>query len=216
MSNQPGNGMHVHQSLFDFDGNNVFYDENDPSGYNLSKTAKHYLAGLLKYAPEFTLVTNQNVNSYKRMVAGMEAPTYVSWARRNRSTLVRVPGYRPNCESSCRVELRSPDPSCNPYLAFACMLAAGLKGIEDELELQLPTEDQDLFRLSRQELRKQGIRTLPDSLGEAVELFAKSDLMRETLGEHIHSYLVEAKRQEWNDYQGSVTQWERDRYLGVL
>ena len=216
MIDAPGNGMHVHQSLFDFDGNNLFYDPDDPQGYSLSETAKHYIAGLLKYAPEFTLVTNQNVNSYKRMVAGHEAPTYLSWARYNRSTLVRVPGYRPNCESSCRVELRSPDPSCNPYLAFACMLAAGLKGIEDKLELQLPNEDQNLFLLNRQELREQGIQTLPDSLGEAVEIFAQSDLMKETLGEHIHSYLVGAKRREWNDYQRSVTQWELDRYLAVL
>ena len=216
MSGESSNGMHVHQSLFDFDGNNMFYDPDDPSGYNLSKLAKHYIAGILKYAPEFTLVTNQYVNSYKRMVAGAEAPTYVSWAKYNRSTLVRIPGYRPNTEASCRIELRSPDPAANPYLAFAVMLAAGLKGIEDELELQPPTEDQDLFQLSRQKLRKQGIETLPDSLGEAVEIFAASSLMKETLGEHIHSYLVETKREEWNAYQGSVTQWELDRYLAVL
>ena len=119
-------------------------------------------------------------------------------------------------EGACRLELRSPDPSANPYLAFAVMLAAGLAGIEEELELQEPNEDQDLFMLSRQDLRQQGIATLPESLGEAVELFAESELMRATLGDHIHSYLVAAKRAEWNDYQGYVSQWERDRYLAVL
>lgn len=216
MSDQPGSGMHVHQSLWDFEGNNVFFDPDDPLGYNLSKVAKHYIAGLLKYAPEFTLLTNQNVNSYKRMVAGGDAPTYLSWAKRNRSTLIRIPGSRPNVEASCRVELRSPDPAANPYLAFAAMLAAGLAGIEEELELQPPTETHDLFNCSRQELREMGIHTLPDSLGEAVELFAQSDLMRKVLGEHIHSYLVKHKREEWNEYQGSVTQWELDRYLAVL
>ena len=216
MAGEPGSGMHVHQSLFDLDGNNAFFDADDPLGYNLSKVAKHYIAGLLKYAPEFCAVTNQYVNSYKRLVAGGEAPTYLSWGARNRSTLVRVPGYRPASEGACRLELRSPDPSANPYLAFAVMLAAGLAGIEEELELQEPNEDQDLFMLSRQDLRQQGIATLPESLGEAVELFAESELMRATLGDHIHSYLVAAKRAEWNDYQGYVSQWERDRYLAVL
>ena len=216
MGDQPGSGMHVHQSLFDLDGNNAFFDPKDPQGYNLSTTAKHYLAGLLKYAPEFCLVTNQYVNSYKRLVPGSEAPFSVSWARDNRSTLVRVPGYRPDREVACRLELRSPDPGANPYLAFAVMLAAGLAGIEDELELQEPNEGQDLSRLSRQELREQGIQSLPGNLGEAVELFAESELMRETLGEHIHSYLVAQKRAEWNEYQECVSQWERDRYLSVL
>ena len=216
MAGEPGSGMHVHQSLYDLDGNNAFYDPDDPQGYRLSKVAKRYLAGLLKYAPEFCAITNQHVNSYKRLIAGGEAPIYLSWARSNRSTLVRVPGYRPASEGACRLELRSPDPSANPYLAFAVMLAAGLAGIEEELELQEPNEDQDLFMLSRQDLRQQGIATLPESLGEAVELFAESELMRATLGDHIHSYLVAAKRAEWNDYQGYVSQWERDRYLAVL
>ena len=215
-SDAPGSGMHVHQSLFDLEGNNAFFDPNDPQGYRLSKVAKHYIAGILKYAPEFCVITNQFVNSYKRLICGGEAPTYLSWASRNRSTLVRIPRYRPEREDACRIELRSPDPAANPYLAFAVMLAAGLKGIEDELELQPPTEDQDLFALSRQDLRRQGFHTLPESLGEAVELFAASDLMRETLGEHIHSYLVSAKRAEWNEYQGNVSCWERDRYLAVL
>ena len=213
---QPGSGMHVHQSLFDLNGNNVFFDPDDPDGYNLSAVAKHYLAGLLKYAPEFCVVTNQYVNSYKRLVEGSEAPICLSWARDNRSTLVRVPGYRPDRELTCRLELRSPDPSANPYLAFAVMLAAGLKGIEEELPLQPACEGKDLSHTTRQQLRAQGLQTLPDNLGEAVELFATSELMRETLGEHIHSYLTAAKRAEWNDYQRYVSQWERDRYLSVL
>ena len=216
LADAPGSGMHVHMSLYDFDGNNVFYDDADPSGYNLSDLAKHFMAGLLKYVPEFTLLSNQYVNSYKRLVAGAEAPTYLSWAKRNRSTLIRIPGHRPDNEGSCRIEMRSPDPAANPYLLFAAMLAAGLKGVEDELPLQPPTEDQDLFRLSRQELREQGIATLPGNLGEAVELFAASDLMRETLGDHIHRYLVSAKREEWNECQRNVTEWERKRYLSVL
>lgn len=216
MADQPGSGMHVHQSLFDLDGNNAFFDPSDSQGYGLSRVAKHYLAGLLKYAPEFCAITNQHVNSYKRLVAGGEAPIYLSWARANRSTLVRVPGYRPNREMACRLELRSPDPGANPYLAFAVMLAAGLAGIEEGLELPDPAEDQSLLALSRQDLRQRGVRTLPESLGEAIELFAASDLMRTTLGDHIHGYLVASKRAEWNDYLAHVSPWERDRYLAVL
>lgn len=216
MADQPGSGMHIHQSLFDENGNNVFFDENDPDGYNLSKIAKHYIAGLLKYAPEFALITNPTVNSYKRLVPGGEAPIQITWARSNRCTLVRIPGYKPHKEEACRVELRNPDPSCNPYLAFAVTLAAGLKGIQDELPLEPPTEDPTLFTCTRHELNERGIRTLPDTLGDAVELFASSELMREVLGEHIHSYLIEAKRAEWNEYQKSVSAWELDHYLGVL
>ncbi len=216
LADAPGSGMHVHQSLFDFDGHNVFFDPKDPQGYNLSDTAKHYLAGILKYAPEFCLITNQYVNSYKRLLAGGEAPIYLSWGRANRSTLVRVPGYRPKREEACRLELRSPDPGANPYLAFAVMLAAGLAGIEEGLTPPEPTEDRDLFTQSRQTLRKQGFQTLPESLGEAVELFAESKLMRDTLGDHICDYLVDTKRTEWDEYQSNVSEWERDRYLAVL
>lgn len=216
MADEPGSGMHVHQSLFDREGNNLFFDSEDEMGYNLSDLAKHYIAGLLKYAPEFCAITNQYVNSYKRLVAGGEAPVYISWAKSNRSALIRVPGYKPNKESACRVELRNPDPSANPYLTFAVMLAAGLRGIEEELPLQPPHEDQDLYMLSRQDLRKYGIKTLPESLGEAIELFDSSELMREVLGEHTHSYIVQVKRDEWNQYQSSVSRWELDRYLGVL
>ena len=158
MADQPGSGMHIHQSLFDENGNNVFFDENDPDGYNLSKIAKHYIAGFLKYAPEFALITNPTVNSYKRLVPGGEAPIQITWARSNRCTLVRIPGYKPHKEEACRVELRNPDPSCNPYLAFAVTLAAGLKGIQDELPLEPPTEDPTLFTCTRHELARSLIR----------------------------------------------------------
>ena len=216
MADAPGNGMHVHQSLMDRSGNNVFFDPDDPSGYNLSATAKSYIAGLLKYAPEYTLVTNQYVNSYKRLQPGGEAPTCISWGARNRSTLVRIPGYRPNSESACRVELRSPDPAANPNLAIAVMLAAGRAGIEEGLELMPPADEAAPIGCTRYEHRARGIETLPESLGEAVERFAESKLMRETLGEHIHDYLVRTKREEWEAYQGIVTAWELERNLAVL
>ena len=216
ISGAPGSGMHIHQSLFDEEGNNAFFDASDPDGYNLSKVAKHYIAGLLKYVPEFSLLTNPSVNSYKRLVPGGEAPVQISWARNNRSALVRIPGYKPDKEEACRVELRSPDSAANPYLAFSAVLAAGLKGIEEELELCPPMEEDFARGLSRQELRVRGFESLPDTLGEAVELFAESELMKEVLGEHIHSFLVKVKREEWNEYQRQVSNWELDRYLGVL
>ncbi len=208
---QNGSGMHTHQSLFTKDGN-AFYDPDDPQ--HLSKVARHYIAGLLKYAPEFCAVTNPLVNSYKRLVPGYEAPTYVSWARRNRSAMVRVPMYKPGKEAATRIELRSPDPSCNPYLAFAVMLGAGLKGIEEELEL-MPEATNDIFHMTEDELAAAGIRTLPRNLGEAIELFEASETMREILGDHIHSFYVENKKAEWADYIKNVSQWELDRYLAV-
>ncbi len=209
MADQPGSGMHVHQSLFYLDGGNAFFDPDNPAGYGLSDTAKHYLAGILKYAPEFCLVTNQYVNSYKRLAAGGDAPVAVGWSRHNRSTLVRVPSYRPNSENASRIELRSPDPSANPYLAFAAMLAAGLSGIEQQLPLEPPCEGDSC--------PADGVgRRLPESLGEAVELFANSQLMREAMGPLVHDYLVQAKRREWEEYQAVVTPWERDRFLAVL
>ena len=173
-------------------------------------------SGMLKYAPEYCLLTNPCVNSYKRLVPGGEAPVHITWARNNRSALVRIPGYKPHKEEACRVELRCPDPSANPYLAFSAVLAAGLKGIEEKLPLQDSIEDSDWSHLSRQELHAQGIETLPDTLGEAVERFARSELMKEVLGDHIHSFLVDAKRKEWNEYLRQVSNWELERYLGVL
>ena len=216
LADAPGSGMHVHQSLVDSDGNNLFFDENDPSGYNLSETAKRYIAGILKYAPEFCLITNQNVNSYKRLIATDETPSRLSWARTNRSTLLRVPGYRPGQADACRVELRSPDPAANPYLAFAVMLAAGLAGIEEGLELADPIEDKNLFDYSPKAMHEAGLKRLPANLGEAVKRFESSELMRKVLGDHIHSYLVETKRAEWVEYLTHVSPWELDRYLAVL
>jgi glutamine synthetase len=215
ISDQNGNGMHVHQSLFTDEGDNAFFDPDDPQGYNLSKIAKCYIAGILKYAPEFTAVTNQFVNSYKRLVPGYEAPIYVTWARRNRSALVRVPLYKPGKEGATRIEVRSPDPSCNPYLAFAVMLGAGLKGIEDELEL--PAEfTENVFALSPVELQAAGIEMLPTNLGAAIDRFESSALMREILGDHIHSYFVSNKRAEWAEFSAHVTDWELKRYLATL
>lgn len=211
----PGNGMHVHQSIFDKQGNNLFFDENDPLGYRLSELAKHYIAGIMKYAPEFCLVTNQNVNSYKRLLGNDRAPFHITWARANRSALLRVPGYRPDSPEACRIELRSPDPSANPYLAFAAMLAAGLAGIEEGLEPVEPIEDAGLLG-SPLSASEKGFEVLPANLGEAIERFEASELMKRTFGEGIHSFLVETKRAEWLDYLGHVSPWEIDRYLAVL
>ena len=202
--------------LVNAEGENLFYDENDPLGYNLSDLAKHYIAGILKYAPEFCLITNQYVNSYKRLMGERSIPSCLAWARTNRSTLLRVPGYRPHRADACRIELRSPDPAANPYLAFAVMLAAGLAGIEEGLTPDDPIEDRNLFDFSLSALQDAGLPTLPMNLGEAVDLFEKSDLMREVLGEHIHSYLVQTKRAEWMEYLSHVSPWELDRYLAVL
>ena len=216
MADQPGSSMHVHQSLFDLDGNNVFFDASDPLGYNLSTTAKHYIAGILKYAPEFCLVTNQNINSYKRLVVSANDSAMLTWSRSNSASIVRIPGYRPESEQDARIEVRNPDPAANPYLAFGVMLAAGLRGIEEELELAAPIEAGVQLPRDRHALTKMGIGTLPESLGEAIDLFEASDFMRETLGEHIHSYLIEHKRAEWEEYQSRISQWELDRYLAVL
>ncbi len=209
-----GSGMHTHQSLFSEEGN-AFFDANDPQGYNLSEVGKAYIAGLLKYAPDFCAVTNQFVNSYKRLVPGYEAPVYVTWARRNRSAMVRVPMYKPGKENATRVELRSPDPAANPYLAFAVMLGSGLKGIEEGLELPAEATN-NIFHMTEDELAAAGIRTLPEDLGEAIKLFESSDAMKEILGEHIHMYFVENKKAEWNEYKAYVTPWEQEKYLSVL
>lgn len=212
----PGNGMHVHLSLFDEGGANAFFDDSDESGYGLSATAKHFMAGILAHAKELCLVTNQYVNSYKRLCSGMNAPSAIAWARHNRSTMVRIPGYRPNSADACRVELRNPDPACNPYLALSAMLAAGLDGIEKRMELCPPHEDQDFFKMTPEQIASMGIEVLPRNLGEAVEAFAESELMREALGAHVHEYLVDAKRKDWQGYQRIVTPWEIDRNLAVL
>ena len=210
---KPGNGMHVHQSLSDFDGVNVFYDDADE--LHLSKIAKQYLAGILKYAREFSLITNPTVNSYKRLIPGC-APVSAAWAPQNRSTMVRIPGHRPEDKDACRIEVCSPDPSANSYLAFAAMLAAGLKGIEEELELPASSDGMNLFNLSRAQQAELGLELLPENLGQAIEAFSQSELMKETLGEHIFDYLIKTKQAEWDAYQAQVTQWELDTYLHII
>lgn len=209
---QNGSGMHVHQSLFKKD-RNAFYDAN--AEFFISDTCKHYIAGILKYVPEFTAVTNQWVNSYKRLVPGYEAPVYVSWAQRNRSNLVRIPMYKPGKEHASRIELRSPDPACNPYLAFSVMLAAGLRGIEEKLECPAPRE-LDLFQLSQEQRDEMGIQSLPGSLIQAIEMCESSELVREALGEHVFKEFIANKRIEWDRYRVHVTDYEINEYLPLL
>lgn len=206
-----GSGMHTHQSLFRGEQNS-FYHPDAP--YNLSSVARHYLGGLLKYIREITVVLNQTVNSYKRLVPGYEAPVYICWGQMNRSALVRVPRIRLGKERSTRLELRSPDPACNPYLAFAVMLMAGLKGIEDKIEPPDPVEE-DIYHLTPQERERLGIQTLPGSLWEAIELAEKSTLVRETLGEHVFSKFIDNKKIEWDQYRMQVTDYEIKRYLPI-
>ncbi|MBU2536667.1 MAG: glutamine synthetase family protein [Chloroflexota bacterium] len=207
-----GSGMHTHQSLFTGD-RNAFFDPKDP--YHLSKAGKCFIAGLLKHAPEITAVTNQWVNSYKRLVPGYEAPVYLSWARRNRSDLVRVPEYRPGREKATRIEFRSPDPACNPYLAFSVMLAAGLKGIEEEYEVPEPIEE-NVYEMSEEERLRRGIATLPASLLEAILLTEKSELVQKALGDHVFNAFIENKKIEWDQYRIQVTDYELKRYLPIL
>jgi glutamine synthetase len=209
---QNGSGMHTHQSLFK-GGKNAFYDGRD--AYNLSRMAKHYIAGLLVHAPEITAVCNQWVNSYKRLVPGYEAPVYVSWARRNRSAMIRVPMYKPGKENATRMEFRSPDPACNPYLAFAVMLAAGLKGVEKKYPLPEPVEE-DIYEMDEKARAAAGITSLPGSLHQAISLVEKSELVRETLGDHIFNKFVENKRVEWDRFRIHVSQFELERYLPIL
>jgi glutamine synthetase len=207
-----GSGMHTHQSLFEGD-RNAFFDPTDE--VHLSKIGKAYIAGLLRHAQEITLVTNQWVNSYKRLVPGYEAPVYLCWARRNRSALVRVPMYQPGKEKATRIEFRSPDPACNPYLAFAAMLAAGLKGIEEEYELP-PEASDNIYEMTEAERRAAGIDSLPEDLYEAIRVADGSDLLRETLGDHVVEYLIRNKREEWDEYKAHVTPFELERYLPLL
>jgi glutamine synthetase len=207
-----GSGMHTHMSLFK-GGRNAFFDAKDPN--HLSGVAKSFIAGLLMHAREMSAVLAQFVNSYKRLVPGYEAPVYVAWSQRNRSALIRIPLYKPGAEQATRAEIRCPDPACNPYLAFAALLHAGLEGIERGYSL--PEEmTTNLYRLSPDERKERGIVALPGSLGEAVEELAASELMKTALGEHIFPRYVELKRKEWDEYRTQVTQWEKDRYLAAL
>ena len=207
-----GSGMHVHQSLFKGD-RNAFFDKNDQ--YYLSKIAKHYIAGLLRHAPEITTVVCQWVNSYKRLVPGYEAPVYISWARRNRSDMIRVPEYQPGKENSTRIEFRVPDPACNPYLAFSVMLAAGLEGIEKKYELADPIE-KNLFEMSSKEREQRGIGSLPIDLWDAISLTENSQLVRKALGDHVFDSFIKNKKIEWDQYRTQVTEYELKRYLPIL
>ena len=207
-----GSGMHVHQSLFRGEAN-AFFDASDPD--SLSGEGKHYIAGLLKHAPEYCAVIAQWANSYKRLVPGYEAPCYICWGHRNRSAMVRVPMYKPGQEKATRAELRSPDPACNPYLAFAVMLAAGLKGIEEGYDLPEPVE-MDVYGLSATELEARNIQSLPRDLGHAIDICEKSDLVREALGDHIFEKFIENKKIEWDNYRIRVTSYELEKYLPIL
>ncbi len=207
-----GSGMHTHQSLFN-EGRNAFFDGDDD--WNLSPVGKAFIAGQLKHAREISAVFAQWVNSYKRLVPGYEAPVYVAWSRRNRSALIRIPLYKPGAEQATRAEIRCPDPACNPYLTFAALLHAGLEGIEQGYELPDPMET-NLYHLTPEQRKERGIVSLPETLGEAVDALAGSELVRKALGPHIFDRYVELKRAEWDEYRVQLTEWELKKYLSVL
>lgn len=209
----PGNGMHTHQSLFDLQGNNLFYDPQDR--YHLSPLAYHFIAGQLAHARALAAIVSPTVNSYKRLVPGFEAPVYICWGQINRSALIRIPQIFPGRQNSIRAEFRSPDPSCNPYLAFAAMLAAGLDGIQRSLTPPDPVEE-DVYHFDDTRLSQLGIATLPGSLAEALDVLEKDQVIKEALGEHTYRRLLQTKRKEWEDYRCQVTSWELDRYLEVI
>lgn len=206
-----GSGMFLYESLFDHEGNNLFWAPKTQNEAHLSELAQHYMAGLLKYAPEMSLVSNPTVNSYKRLVENGEVPIYTTWGRKNRSTLVRVPTHKPGKHQSTRIELRNPDPTANPYLAIALTLAAGIRGIEEGLTLP-PESTVDPATLSDAERKGSGIERLPRDLGEAIELFESSSFVREVLGEHIADFYAKEKHKEWDEYCSTVTDWERAKY----
>lgn len=207
-----GSGMHTHMSIFEGE-KNLFFDRSAP--YHLSDFARDFLSGILKHINELTLVLNQWINSYKRLVAGYEAPVYISWGTRNRSSLVRVPVFKSGYEKSTRIELRSPDPACNPYLAFSLMLAAGLAGVENKYPLANPVEE-NIFTMSEEKRNSSKIGSLPDSLENAIRAMENSDLCRQTLGDHIFDTLIANKRVEWDAYRINVTDYEIDKYLPFL
>jgi len=211
-TDHPGSGMHTHVSLFEGDAN-AFYEPG--AEYGLSKTARQFIAGVLQHAPEISVVTNQWVNSYKRLITGSEAPTHVSWGHNNRSAMVRVPMYKPLKGQSTRVEVRTIDAACNPYLAFAAVLAAGMKGIEEGYEVPREAED-DVWSLTDRERRALGLDPLPTSLAEAISLAESSELLADTLGEHVFDFVLRNKRAEWQEYRGVVSAFERDRMLPIL
>ncbi len=211
-TSHPGSGMHTHVSLFEGD-QNAFYEAG--SEYQLSKIGRQFIAGVLAHAQEISVVTNQWVNSYKRMMFGGEAPSYVCWGHNNRSAMIRVPMYKPLKGQSTRIELRTVDAACNPYLAFAVTLAAGMKGIDQGLDLPREAED-DVWSLTERERTSLGIEPLPKSLNEAIEIAERSELLAETLGEHVFDFFLRNKRAEWDEYRGQVSAFERDRMLPVV
>ncbi len=208
----PGSGMHTHVSLFEGD-TNAFFEAG--AEYQLSTTARHFIAGILRHASEITCVTNQWVNSYKRLIGGGEAPSHICWGHNNRSAMVRVPMYKPNKDQSTRIELRTVDAACNPYLAFAVMLAAGMKGLEEEYELPREAED-NVWSLNDRERKALGLEQLPKNLYDAIKVAEDSELLAETLGEHVYEFFLRNKRTEWEEYRGQVSSFERDMMLPVI
>jgi glutamine synthetase len=208
----PGSGMHTHLSLFEGD-RNAFYEAG--AEYQLSKVARGFIAGLLRHAPEITAITNQWVNSYKRLYGGGEAPAYVCWGHNNRSAMVRVPMYKPQKGQSTRIEVRTLDSACNPYLAFAVLLSAGLKGVQEGYELPAEAED-DVWNLTDPERRALGIDPLPQNLAEAIAVMETSELLAETLGEQVFDFFLRNKRAEWQEYRAQVTPFELNQYLPAL
>ena len=205
-----GSGMHVHQSLFTKDGENLMFDENGP--FHLSELAQSFIAGQLHHIKGLNAIINPTVNSYKRLVVGYEAPVNVAWGQRNRSVLIRVPRYTPGREKAVRMEIRCPDPAANPYLAFATLLAAGLDGVEKKMQAPEPVED-DIFEMTQEEMKERGIGSVAGNLKEAIDALAENDMLREALGDFTTNKLIEAKTAEWDDYRISVSDWEIDRYL---
>jgi glutamine synthetase len=208
----PGSGMHTHVSLFEGD-RNAFFEGG--AEYQLSKTARQFIAGVLRHASEIAVVTNQWVNSYKRLLGGGEAPSYICWGHNNRSAMIRVPMYKPQKGVSTRIELRTIDSACNPYLAYAVVLAAGMKGIEEAYDLPREAED-DVWSLTERERKSLGIDPLPTNLSEAIRVAEDSELLAETLGEHVFDFFLRNKRTEWQEYRTEVSAFERDRMLPVL
>ena len=206
-----GSGMHTHQSIFDQEGRNIFFDPEDE--YHLSPIAYGFIAGQMVHARALAAVVAPTVNSYKRIVPGYEAPVYVCWAHINRSAMIRIPSHSPGREASTRAELRFPDPSCNPYLAFAVMLAAGLDGIEKDIPCPPPVNDLNIYEMSESELAEHGIAQLPGSLGEALDELDRDSILKETLGPKIYQAFVRAKRSEWDEYCARVMDWEVEYYL---
>lgn len=212
LAGEDGSAMFLHQSLFDHDGNNVFWGEDDEK-YHLSDTAKHYMAGILAHAREISAITNPTVNSYKRITTGGDSvPQYATWGLRNRASMIRIPVYKPGKQLSTRIELRSPDPMANPYLVNAVTLAAGLDGIERKLELP-PEATAETLKLTDRQMLEAGYAPLPRSLKEALDVFEDSQFMKDALGEHIHSFFLKKKRNEWHKFESTITEWEIKHYL---